>query len=147
MPKPPVPTNDDVWQLPTGGTIPKVITLDPIPQRAEVATVKFRDPSDVDNGDRKIVLRQVDPESGMILASIGLTEGILALLIEEWSFTDADGNPLPLPAVAIGSLDRLKIPDMNALTAAVMPVRALLFPRDSDRKVDDPTHPTEPSNA
>ncbi|MFI5814852.1 hypothetical protein ACIA7S_28335 [Streptomyces sp. NPDC051643] len=105
--------------------------------------VQLRDPHTLRRGDKQRALRAVrDTEAGDVGAALDLGNGLLTVLIVDWSY------PFPIPSEAPASLDLLPLEDDDALEEAVAPARALLFPNKPDPKdAKDPASPTEPSAA
>jgi hypothetical protein len=107
------------------------------------AWVQFRDPHTLRRGDKQRALRAVkDTEGGDVAAALDLVNGLLVVLIIDWSY------PFPIPSETPASLDLIPLEDDDALGEAVEPARALLFPGKPDAKdAKDPASPTEPSAA
>jgi hypothetical protein len=116
-------TPQESWPLPTGTSIPKPLTLPPIPGvRDHKERVTFRDPTTLKAGDRKTVIRAIT-SAGAAGAAVDITDGVLCMVIDHWTFL------LPLPRLTPDSLDLLEIADYDLLTEVVGPVSDLLFPR------------------
>jgi hypothetical protein len=62
------------------------------------ATATFRDPSTLRVKDRKKVLRAANDEQGLMQA-LSIVDGLIAILIEEWSFD------MMLPSIKVSVLD------------------------------------------
>ncbi|WP_439947164.1 hypothetical protein [Streptomyces sp. BBFR109] len=108
------------------------------------AWVQFKDPNTLRRGDKQAVLRAVkDTEGGDVAAGLDMLNGLLKVLIIDWSYE------LPIPSVSPGSLDLVPLEDSDALDETVEPIRARLFPDKPDPVKDakDPASPTEPSAA
>jgi len=107
------------------------------------AWVQLRDPHTLRRGDKQRALRAVkDTEGGDVGAALDLVNGLLSVLIIDWSY------PFPVPAETPASLDLIPLEDDDALSEAVEPARALLFPGKPDPKdAKDEASPTEPSAA
>ncbi|GAA2732326.1 hypothetical protein [Streptomyces nogalater] len=107
------------------------------------AWVQLRDPHTLRRGDKQKALRAVhDTEGGDVGAALDLINGLLAVLIIDWSY------PFPIPSEMPASLDLVPLEDDDALSEAVEPARQLLFPGKPDPKdAKDPASPTEPSAA
>jgi hypothetical protein len=107
------------------------------------AWVQLRDPQTLRRGDKQKALRAVnDTEGGDVGAALDLINGLLAVLIIDWSY------PFPVPSETPASLDLVPLEDDDALSEAVEPARVLLFPGKPDPKdAKDSASPTEPSAA
>lgn len=105
--------------------------------------VQLRDPHTLRRGDKQKALRAVrDTENGDVGAALDLINGLLTVLIVDWSY------PFPIPSETPASLDLVPLEDDDALGEAVEPARALLFPGKPDPKdAADAASPTEPSAA
>ncbi|MFB7461312.1 hypothetical protein [Streptomyces sp. NPDC056188] len=105
------------------------------------AWVQFKDPHTLRRGDKQKALRAVkDSDGGDIAAGLDLVNGLLQVLIIDWSYE------FPIPSVSPDSLDLIPLEDDDALTEAIEPIRAVLFPNKPDPKdAKDPASPTEPS--
>lgn len=107
------------------------------------AWVQFKDPKTLRRGDKKRATAGVaaDVERPLAMA-YEMTDGILAVLIIDWSYD------LPLPSKAPDSLDLLPIEDDQALMDLTEPVRKMLWPGpESAEDAKDEASPTEPSAA
>lgn len=98
-------------------------------------TVTFRDISNMKVKDRKKILLSVGAKDIGVAQGLALIDGILALLIKEWSF-----DLIP-PSVKIESLDELDIPDYDKLAQEAEEAQKLLFPKFADS--DDPDSPKD----
>lgn len=106
------------------------------------AWVQFKDPHTLRRGDKHRALRAVrDTEGGDVAAGLDLINGLLQVLIIDWSYE------FPIPSESPDSLDLLPLQDDDALSEAVEPIRNMLFPSKPDPVKDakDPASPTEPS--
>lgn len=105
------------------------------------AWIQLRDPKTLLRGDKQRVLRAMkDTDDSQVGQALDLINGLLTVLIIDWSYA------LPIPSVQFASLDLLPTDDDDALSEAVEPARALLFPDKPDPKdAKNPASPTEPS--
>ncbi|MEW2301972.1 hypothetical protein AB0958_18695 [Streptomyces sp. NPDC006655] len=105
--------------------------------------VQLRDPQTLRRGDKQRAMRAIKSvEGGDVGQSLDLLNGLLTVLILDWSY------PMPVPSEAPGSLELIPLEDDEALNEAIEPARAVLFPEKPDPKdVADPASPTEPSAA
>lgn len=105
---------------------------------------------------QKAVLRALDPaDEGRELAMMmDVLDGVLTVLIQEWSVLGDDGEVLPVPSADLSSLGELEIADSEFLLA--LPCVATVAKQFTDgRKAaaaspddwDDPSSPTGPSSA
>lgn len=103
--------------------------------------VQLRDPKTLRRGDKQRAMRAIkDSEGGDVSASLDLLNGLLTVLIMDWSYA------MPVPSEAAGSLDLIPLEDDEALNEAIEEARAILFPNKPDPKdAKDPASPTEPS--
>lgn len=96
-------------------------------------TVTLRDPKTLKVKDRKKVLKAAGEHDSTIAQGLSIIDGLIAMLIEEWSFD------LIIPSVKIDSLDELDISDYDALSSEAETARAVLFPQfNDDAGVDSP---------
>ena len=96
-------------------------------------TATFKDPETLKVKDRTKVLMSIGNENMAIAQGLKLIDGLLALLIKEWSFD------LIIPSVKIDSLGELSIPDYDALSKAAEEARNKLFPSfDESEDKDSP---------
>jgi hypothetical protein len=116
------------------GTMSKVITL------PSGATVKLRDPATLLMKDRNKVLAVANEQEGMMQA-VALQNGLIAVMVVEWSF-----DLIP-PSIKLNSLDELTPLDYNALSEEAMKAQDYLFPNISEGNPDDPKASTANSNA
>ncbi|MEU2426894.1 hypothetical protein ABZ619_38780 [Streptomyces sp. NPDC007851] len=105
--------------------------------------VQLRDPQTLRRGDKQRAMRAIKSgDSSEVAQSLDLINGLLAVLIIDWSY------PFPVPSEAPGSLELIPLEDDDALNEAIEPARAVLFPDKPDPKdAADPASPTEPSAA
>lgn len=96
----------------------------------------------------RAVTRMEQRDGGWLLDMI---DGAVAIMVQEWSCVDDDGNTLPIPSVNLKSLDELSIEDYETLVghdfvqeinSRIMKVRS---ERVSPDDVEDPDSPTVPS--
>lgn len=107
------------------------------------ATVTVKDPSKIRVKDRKRVMKSTDVEGGELTRAMALSDSLIAMLVEEWSFD------LVLPSVKLDVLDELEIPDYDALVELSKELQSALFPNlnDTPENEADPKAPSENSNA
>jgi len=86
-------------------------------------TATIRDVKTLKHKDRKKVLLSVGNDDVGIATGLKIIDGMLAMLIEEWSFD------LIIPSVKINSLDELSIDDYDALAKEAEEAQKQLFPR------------------
>lgn len=104
-----------------------------------------RDWHQLGRGAKREVLAAIKGDSAFT-QGYDITNGILAVLITNWSYK------LPLPKVAIGSLDIVPPEDDAVFTEAAAPARRVLFPatpstpEEQARQEADPTSPTAPAS-
>lgn len=82
----------------------------------------FKDPNTLRVKDRKKVLRNANNEEGLLQA-ISLIDGLIAILVKEWSFE------MPIPSVKISMLDELTMADYDALAEEAGKAQKVLFPK------------------
>ena len=106
------------------------------------ATVVLRDPATLRYKDRKSIFRNVKDGDSQLMSSFAMVEGILASLVEEWSF-----DLLP-PGIKLDSLGELEMADMDMLTVKATEAMKVLFPSvgKTDESEADPESPTDASN-
>jgi len=85
------------------------------------ATVVLRDPATLKVKDRTRVFAAADGKEG-ILQALSLTDGIIACMVESWSF-----DLIP-PSINIESLGELSMQDYDALSAKAQVAQSVLFP-------------------
>jgi len=85
------------------------------------ATAKLKDPSTLRVKDRKRVFAAANGQEG-ILQALSLTDGLIACLIEEWSFD------LIIPSIKLESLDELEMVDYDALAEYAQKAQEIIFP-------------------
>jgi hypothetical protein len=85
------------------------------------ATAVIRDPRTLLVKDRKRVLDLADAET-KVQMTIGMQEGLIAVMVESWSF-----DLIP-PNVSTASLEQISPADYEALLDASMPAEKALFP-------------------
>lgn len=82
----------------------------------------FKDATTLKVKDRNKILKAANKEEGLMQA-LGIVDGLIALLITEWSFED------PIPAIKITSLHELSIPDYDALAEEAGKAQETIFPK------------------
>ena len=95
----------------------KVITL------PSGATVTLRDPATLRVKDRKKVFQNASKSEEGIMQALSLTDGLIAILVEEWSLD------LIIPSVRIASIDEMEMPDYDALVEETKDAQKALFPQ------------------
>lgn len=83
---------------------------------------KFKDPSTLRVKDRKKVLKNANNQEGLLQA-MSLVDGLIAILVEEWSFE------MPIPAIRLAVLEELTMADYDALAEEAGKAQKILFPR------------------
>jgi hypothetical protein len=86
-------------------------------------TVTFRDPKAIRQKDRKRIYENTDNRNEE-LKGISLIEGVIAMFVESWSFTD-----LSLPSFNIDVLGELELGDFDALSLKAGDLIKILFPQ------------------
>ena len=82
---------------------------------------------------------------------LDMIDGCVAILVQDWSCVDDNGNTLPIPSVDLNSLDELTIEDYETLVGHefVAEVNSRIIKVRSERispdDVEDPESPTVPS--
>jgi hypothetical protein len=96
----------------------------------------------------RAVTKMEQRDGGWLLDMI---DGCVAIMVQEWSCVDDDGNTLPVPSVNLKSLDELSIEDYETLighdfvseiNTRIMKMRAEKITPDD---VENPDSPTVPS--
>ena len=83
-------------------------------------TAVLRDPSTLRVKDRKKVVAAANGQEGLLQA-MSMTDGLIAVLIESWSFD------LIIPSIHLASLDELTMPDYDALAAEAAYAQTAIF--------------------
>lgn len=86
------------------------------------ATATLRDPKTLKVKDRKRVLKASEVEGGELSKALALSDALIAMLVEEWSFD------LIIPSVKLDSLDELEMGDYDALVEMSKEAQEVLFP-------------------
>lgn len=107
------------------------------------ASVTLRDPKTFKVKDRKRIMKASDVEGGDLTKALALSDALIALLVEDWSFE------LLIPSVKADSLDELDPVDYDALVDLTKEAQTHLFPNLSKTVENEanPKAPTENSNA
>ncbi|HZP55034.1 hypothetical protein [Actinocrinis sp.] len=98
----------------------------------------------------RAVTAQDQREGGM---AVDLTDGVIAIIIQDWNVTGDNGELLPLPSEKFASLDELTIEDYETLLGHEYVVQVatrlmkLRGERVSPDDWDDPESPSVPSAA
>ena len=113
---------------------------------SEGSWVELRDPHELRAGDKKRVMRAMTDPNQLVLSSLEIVDGLIAMLVVNWQVP----GDLPLPSQSFGAIDLLQIPDYDKLCELVEPARELLFPETataptSEAEAKDPSTPTTPS--
>jgi hypothetical protein len=85
------------------------------------ATVTLRDPKELRVKDRTKIYANANHQEG-ILQAISLTDGLIAALVEEWSF-----DLIP-PSIKIESLGELEMADYDTLAEHAAKAQSIIFP-------------------
>ena len=88
-------------------------------------TVTLRDPKSIRQKDRKKIYENTN-DKNELLQAISLTEGVIAMFVESWSFAH-----LSLPSFNIDVLGELEIADFDALSTKASELVPALFPNTS----------------
>jgi hypothetical protein len=106
------------------------------------ATVTIRDPKELRVKDRKKIYANAAKADEGIMQALSLTDGLLAVLIKEWSFD------LIIPSIRITTLEELEMADYDFLTEETKDAQKILFPNLSktDETEKDPESPFDNSN-
>jgi len=86
------------------------------------ATATLKDPKTLKVKDRKRVLRASEVEGGDLSKAMALSDSLIAMLVEDWSFD------LVIPAVKLDTLDELDMADYDALVEHTKEAQEVLFP-------------------
>jgi hypothetical protein len=107
------------------------------------ATVTLRDPSELRVKDRKKIYANAGKADEGIMQALSLTDGLLAVLIEDWSLD------LIIPSIKIDSLDELEMADYDFLVDETKQAQKVLFPAlaNTEANEKDAESPLENSNA
>ena len=82
----------------------------------------FKDPKTLRVKDRKKVIRNANGQEGLLQA-LSLIDGLIAILVEEWSFE------MPIPSVKITALEELEMADYDAMAEEAGKAQKILFPQ------------------
>lgn len=96
----------------------------------------FKDPKTLRVKDRKKIIKNANNQEGLLQA-ISLVDGLIACLVEEWSFAE------PIPSIKIQVLDELEMADYDVLAEEAGKAQSILFPaiaktEASEADVDSP---------
>ena len=107
------------------------------------ATVTLRDPKDLRVKDRKKIYANAGKADEGIMQALSLTDGLLAVLIEDWSLD------FIIPSIKIDSLDELEMADYDFLVEETKEAQKILFPSlaNTEANEKDTESPLENSNA
>lgn len=86
------------------------------------ATVVFRDPKTLRVKDRNKIYEAAGDGDGGIMQAIKLSNGMLSVLIESWSFD------LLIPSLNIDSLGEMELADYDALQEHSLEAQKTIFP-------------------
>ena len=81
----------------------------------------FKDATQLKVKDRKKVFKNAEGQDGLMQA-LSLVDGMLAILISEWSFE------FPIPSIKLSMLDELTMADYDALAEEAGEIQHVLFP-------------------
>jgi len=106
------------------------------------AEVTLRDPKELRVKDRKKIYANANDKTGIVQA-LSLTDGIIAVLIESWTFD------LIIPSVRLETLDELEMADYDFLVEETKEAQKVLFPALSktEETEKDTESPFDNSNA
>jgi hypothetical protein len=106
------------------------------------ATAKIKDPSTLRVKDRKRILKASEVEGGDLSKAIALSDALIAMLVDEWSFD------LIIPSIKLESLDELSMADYDALVEVSKDAQEVLFPSlaKTDANEANPKATTADSN-
>jgi hypothetical protein len=106
------------------------------------ATAVLKDPSKLRVKDRKRVMKTAETEGGDLSRAMALTDALIAMLVEEWSFD------LIIPSIKIESLDELDMKDYDYLIEETKEAQKALFPSlaETVENEKDPKATTANSN-
>lgn len=106
------------------------------------ATATIKDPKTLKVKDRKRVLKASEVEGGDLSKAIALSDALIAMLIEDWSFD------LVIPAIKLDTLDELDMGDYDALVECTKEAQEVLFPTlaKTDENEANPKATTADSN-
>lgn len=107
--------------------------------------IELRDWRELRRGDKQRALSAVTDFDHVIAAGYAMANGLLTLLITNWSYQ------LPIPSQSPQSLELLPLEDDDPIMELVQPVIRALFPPKADAadpaQQADPASPTGPSAA
>jgi hypothetical protein len=95
------------------------------------ATVTLRDPSALRVKDRKKIYANAGKADEGIMQALSLTDGLLAVLIEDWSLD------LIIPSIKIESLDELEMADYDFLVDETKDAQKVLFPALAETEANE----------
>jgi hypothetical protein len=92
--------------------------------------------------DRKRILKASEVEGGDLSKAIALSDALIAMLVDEWSFD------LIIPSIKLESLDELSMADYDALVEVSKDAQEVLFPSlaKTDANEANPKATTADSN-
>lgn len=101
----------------------------------------FKDPETLKVKERKKVFVNASGQEGFVQA-MTLVDGLLAILIKEWSFE------FPVPSIKITMLDELTLGDYDTLSEAAGEIQKVLFPNlaKTEKSEADAESPFDKSN-
>jgi hypothetical protein len=108
------------------------------------ATATLKDPSKLRVKDRRTIMTSSEKaEGGDLAKALALSDALLAVLIEDWSFD------FPIPSVKASSVDELEMKDYDYLVEQTKEAQKALFPSLSETAENekDPKAITANSNA
>lgn len=86
------------------------------------ASATLKDPKNLKVKDRKRVMRSAETEGGDLSRAMALSDALIAMLVEEWSFD------LVIPAVKLDVLEELDMKDYDYLIEQTKEAQKVLFP-------------------
>lgn len=107
------------------------------------ASVTFRDPKTLRVKDRRKLMTTVDTVQGELAKAMALSDALLSMLIQEWSFE------MLIPSVKPESLDELEMADYDFLIEQTKDAQKYLYPslKETEESASDPKAITDNSNA
>lgn len=107
------------------------------------ASVTFRDPKTLRVKDRRKLMTTVDTVQGELAKAMALSDALLSMLIQEWSFE------MLIPSVKPESLDELEMADYDFLIEQTKEAQKYLYPslKETEESAADPKAITDNSNA
>jgi hypothetical protein len=115
--------------------------------------VEFHDPEDLTGADHRRIMAAIngDPSNPRVAMAMDMVYTMAELMVRSWKIPYAPkgtayfADDVPIPEVAPGVLEKLRMPDYAAIIAAVAPIMSLI---NGEVSVDDagkPGTPTRPA--